>query len=139
MSATAAQRPILVVDGSRFDDFAGFAREFTRLLDDHDWRGSLDAFNDILRGGFGTPEDGWTLRWINSARSRSALGYAATAQRLETLLATVHPTNLDWFQERLAAARRGEGPTLFDEIVEIIRSHGPGGAEAASGVVLELV
>ncbi len=37
-----------------------------------------------------------------------------------------------------AAAQRGEGPTLFDILVEIIRSHGPGGDEADEGVLLEL-
>jgi hypothetical protein len=31
------------------------------------------------------------------------------------------------------------GPTLFDEIVEIIREHGPGGRESEDGVVLELL
>src|SRR5688572_15252087 len=46
---------VLDIDGALFSDFEGFAGEFTRLLDDHTWRGNLDAFNDILRGGFGTP------------------------------------------------------------------------------------
>lgn len=44
--------PVLVVDGAEFSDFAGFAREFTHLLDGYTWTGNLDAFNDILRGGF---------------------------------------------------------------------------------------
>jgi hypothetical protein len=45
-----------------FSDFDGFAREFSRLLD-----------------GFGTPDNGWVLRWLNAELSRSALGYEATA------------------------------------------------------------
>jgi hypothetical protein len=40
--------------------------------------------------------------------------------------------------ERLAAARRGEGPTLFDEIVAVIEIHGPDGAEAEDGIGLDL-
>ena len=96
--------PVLVIDGARFSDFDGFAREFSRLLRDYTWRGNLDAFNDLLRGGFGTPEGGWVLRWVNADLSRTALG-----------------------------------PTLFDEIVEIIREHGPGGRESEDGVVLELL
>jgi hypothetical protein len=67
--------PVLVVDGAVFSDFQGFVHEFTRLLDDYTWHGSLDAFNDILRGGFGTPEGGWALRWVNSELSRAALGH----------------------------------------------------------------
>jgi hypothetical protein len=39
--------------------------------------------------------------------------------------------------ESLMATQRGEGPTLFDTIVDIIRAHGPGGAES-DGVLLEL-
>ena len=38
----------------------------------------LDAFNDILRGGFGTPENSWVLRRLDSESSRTALGYEAT-------------------------------------------------------------
>ncbi len=70
------ERPVLVIDGDGFDDLAGFTRAFSRLLDHHEWRGHPDALNDILRGGFGTPEGGWTLRWLNSERSREVLGDA---------------------------------------------------------------
>jgi hypothetical protein len=47
--------PVLVIDGADFSDFDGFAREFSRLLCNYTWRGNLDAFNDILRGGSGRP------------------------------------------------------------------------------------
>ncbi|MFT3913434.1 MAG: barstar family protein [Anaeromyxobacteraceae bacterium] len=98
-------KPVLVLDGSAFDDLQGFAREVSTSLlgGHHPFHGKLDAFNDILRGGFGTPEGGFVLRWKDSARSRAALG-----------------------------------PGLFDTLVEIIRDHGPGGAEAEDGVLLEL-
>jgi hypothetical protein len=39
----------------------------------------------------------------------------------------------------ISSARRCEGPTLFDEIVEVVRDHGPGGGESEDGVLLELV
>lgn len=131
--------PILVIDGALFSDLDGFAREFSRLLCNHTWRGNLDAFNDLLRGGFGTPENGWVLRWRDSESSRAALGYEATIRRLEQLLLTCHPSNRLTIEAWISSARRGEGPTLFDEIVEIIRDHGPGGSESEDGVVLELV
>lgn len=38
----------------------------------------LDAFNDILRGGFGTPEGGFVLRWARSEISRKNLSYPET-------------------------------------------------------------
>jgi hypothetical protein len=78
------------------------------------------------------------LRWLNSELSRSALGYEATTQRLERLLLTCHPSNRSNIELRILRARRGQGPTLFDEIVEIIREHGRGGNESDDGVVLEL-
>jgi len=31
------------------------------------------------------------------------------------------------------------GPTLFDEIVEILRDHGPGGNESEDGILVELI
>jgi hypothetical protein len=139
MTSPSEDLPVLIIDGAGFSDFDGFAREFTRLLSDYTWRGNLDAFNDILRGGFGTPASSWVLRWLNSGSSRTALGYEATIRRLEGLLLTCHPSNRPDFEARIRRARHGEGPTLFDEIVEIIRKHGPGGDEPDDGVRLELL
>ncbi len=139
MSNQSDDLPVLVIDGANFSDFDGFAREFTRLLCNYTWRGNLDAFNDLLRGGFGTPESGWVLRWLNSESSRAALGYEETTRRLERLLLTCHPSQRSTIQARISRARRGEGPTLFDEIVGIICIHGPGGRESEDGVLLELI
>jgi hypothetical protein len=138
MTNQSGDLPVLVIDGSKFSDFDGFVREFSRLLRGHIWRGNLDAFNDLLRGGFGTPANGWTLRWLNSDSSRAALGYDETISRLERLLLASHPSNRSDFEARISCARRREGPTLFDEIVDIIRQHGPGGEESEDGVLLEL-
>lgn len=131
--------PVLVIDGARFSDFDGFGREFSRLLVNYTWRGNLDAFNDLLRGGFGTPENGWVLRWLNSELSRSTLGYEATIHRLEQVLLTCHPSQRSNVESRIRRARRRQGPTLFDEVIGIIRIHGPGGRESEDGIVLELV
>jgi RNAse (barnase) inhibitor barstar len=139
MTEPSSGLPVLVIDGARFNDFDGFAREFSELLVNYTWRGNLDAFNDLLRGGFGTPENGWVLRWLNSELSRSALGYEAAIQRLERLLPTCHPSQRLTVEGRIRLARRGQGPTLFDEIVEIIREHGSGGSESEDGILLELV
>jgi RNAse (barnase) inhibitor barstar len=130
--------PVLVVDGTRFSDLDGFAREFSQLLSGYTWRGNLDALNDVLRGGYGTPTHGWVLRWVDSETSRTALGHPETARRLERLLPSVDPSNRAAVEARLDDARRGEGPTLFDEIIAIIRDHGPGGRESADGILLEL-
>lgn len=102
------------------------------------WGRNFDAFNDVLRGGFGTPERGFVLLWTNSERSREALGYEATVRWLEQKLPRCHPTNVPQVEADLEAARRREGQTLFDILVEIIRTHGPGREEEEDGVELQL-
>jgi hypothetical protein len=131
--------PVLVIDGADFSDFDGFTRGFSRLLCNYRWRGNLDAFNDLLRRGFETPENGWVLRWLNSESPRAALSYETTTPWLERPLLTCHPSNRSKIEARISSARRSEDPTLFDKIVEIIRDHGPGGNESEDGVLLELV
>jgi hypothetical protein len=49
-----------------------------------------------------------------------------------------HPSQIPRVQADLAAARRGQGQTLFDIITSIIRKHGPGGIEAEDNVHLIL-
>jgi RNAse (barnase) inhibitor barstar len=139
MTSQSDELPVLVIDGANFSDFDGFAREFSRLLSNYTWRGNLDAFNDLLRGGFGTPENRWVLKWLNSESSRAALGYEETTRRLQRLLLNCHPSNRSDIEARISSAQRREGPTLFDEIIEIIRDHSPGGNESQDGVLLELV
>lgn len=131
--------PVLTIDGGQFDDFEGFVTRFSGLLDEFEWRGSLDAFNDILRGGCGTPDGGFEFRWLNSRRSREVLGWPATIRWFEDTLARCHPSNVPRLTAELEAARRGEGTTLFDWIVEIIQRHGPGGSESEDNVVLRLL
>ena len=90
------------LDGTRFDTLEGFYDEVSRVLIPRaKWGRNHDAFNDILRGGFGTPAGGFVLRWTHSARSRRRL-------------------------------------PRFNTIIEIIRTHGEGGREAADGVDLQL-
>ena len=108
-------KPVLEIDGERFDDEGGFYEEVSRqLIPGAAWGRNLDAFNDILCGGFGTPHEGFVLRWRNSERSRRLLG------------------------ERVPEEPPWRGHTLFDELVEIIRDHGPAGRLPECGVDLEL-
>ena len=68
-----------------------------------------------------------------SAISAQRLGWPETIRFTENKLTTCHPANIPRVQADLAAARRGEGQTLFDIITSIIRAHGPGGIEAEDG------
>jgi RNAse (barnase) inhibitor barstar len=82
---------------------------------------SLDALNDCLRGGFGTPDDDdFRFDWKHHDISRSNLGYSETIRQLEHRLARCHPANRPRVAQDLADARAGKGPTVFDWLVEII-------------------
>lgn len=112
----------LTIDGERFATLDEFYEEVSRkLIPGADWGRNLDAFNDILSGGFGTPDEGFVLVWCCSDLSRERLGYAETIRQLERRLLQCHPSNRGRVTEELARARRSEGPTSFDWLVEIIR------------------
>lgn len=126
------------IDGRNFDSLEGFYDAVGKSLGTSPWGRNIDAFNDILRGCFGIPERGFVLRWANSEISRVALGYEATVRYLERKLQRCHRDNVAYVAEELEAARRGEGQTLFEILLEIIRDHGAGGREHEDGVELEL-
>lgn len=125
------------IDGAHFATLDEFFDEVSRvILPSVHWGRNLNAFNDILRGGFGTPDEGFTIRWVNSNISRQRLGHEATARQLKL---TRPPADPHWIlirQQEIAAAESGEGPTIFDWLVEIIERHGHGGDEAESNVQL---
>lgn len=113
-----------VVDGSEFRTLTEAAKHFTaRLGLLTPWNGNLDALDDILSGGFGTPDEGFILTWRHSETSRQRLGYPATVAWLEDCCKTCHPSNVPNMRVRLADAQKCEGQTLFDILVEIIGGH----------------
>jgi hypothetical protein len=66
------------------------------------------------------------------------LGYPATIRYLQERVRRGHPSNVDLVRADLESARRSEGQTLFEILIEILRTHGPGGREKDDGVELEL-
>ena len=127
------------IDGTRFSTLEEFFDEVSRVvIPDVLWGHNLDAFNDILRGGFGTPEEGFVLVWKQSDVSRKNLSFQETVRQLQLRLARCHPSNREFVARDLDSAIRNEGSTVFDWLVEIIRLHGPGGAEAEDNIELDL-
>ena len=112
-----------VLNGWDFGDLKGFYTEVNRLLAPGITMGrNLDALRDVLRGGLGGPEGPILLVWRNSDKSRRDLGYPETVRMLEERLQRCHASARDSIAAALASARRGAGPTAFDQIVEILRS-----------------
>ncbi|MFN9976279.1 MAG: barstar family protein, partial [Phycisphaerae bacterium] len=103
-----------------------------------EWGKNLDAFNDILRGGFGTPDHGFVIRWVNSRRSQEALGYQETIRQLQFRLNRCHPSNIPDVRKQLAAAESGHGATVYDWLLDIIHVHCVGGEESEDGIELSL-
>src|ERR1700760_4277543 len=91
----------IVCDGNQFSTLASFYQEVENTCTkDLGWSigRNLDAFNDVLRGGFGVHgyEEPIQLIWLNSNKSRIDLGWAES----------------------------DTGQTLFELIVDIIKGHG---------------
>jgi len=128
-----------ILDGAKVTSLESFYEQVSiSLIPGTDWGRNLDSFNDILRGGFGTPERGFILRWTHSDVSREHLGYPETVRQLERQLERCHSTNRATLRVKLGEARQGKGATVFDWLVEIIRDHDAGGEQAEDNVRLVL-
>lgn len=127
------------IDGNEFETLEGFFAEISRvLIPGASWGRDLDAFNDVLWGGFGTPSEGFTLRWKNHDVSRGRLGYSETLRQLESRAAYCHPSNSAQVRGDLERARSHIGPTAFDWLLEILCSHRPNQANPSGNVTSEL-
>lgn len=114
-----------VIDGNNFSTLEEFYDEISRILiPESYWGKNLDAFNDILYGGFGTPEEGFVLVWKNSEVSKVKLGFSETAKQLEKRLQGCHPASREHVKGELQLARENKGRTVFDWLVEIVQSPG---------------
>ena len=115
---------IYILDGNNFSTLEEFWEEIGYVLmgiRNAHWGRNLDAFRDILCGGWGTPDEGFILVWKNSALSRERLGYPETIRQLEKRLQICHPTAREITKTKIELAKQNKGTTVFDWLVEIIR------------------
>lgn len=119
---------VLIINGNTFSTLSEFYDEVERRLTkglDFKIGRNLDAFNDVLRGGFGVYEyeQPFTFIWKNSEKSKHALGFEETVKHYTLVLKNCDPTNIEFFEKKLEDACNNKGETLFNEILEIIRGH----------------
>lgn len=79
-----------ILDGNNFYDMEGFYNEIDKLFTkDLKWKTghNLDAFNDLLRGGFWVHDDEPILiKWFNYNKSKSDLGNEMILRIIEIIL-----------------------------------------------------
>lgn len=117
----------LHLDGGRVHSIASFYDELNRVfMAGEGWRlgPSLDALDDLLHGGFGAAHgaDRVTVVWRGFARSREALGFAATRDHYR---AKVEDPRFDTalFQGRLDDLEAGRGKTYAELVLEVFADH----------------
>jgi len=86
---------ILVLDGNKFSDEEGFYNEVDNILTkniDFKTGHNLDAFNDLIRGGFGVheSEEPISLKWINFNKSKKDLGEDFADTVMDIILSHEH-------------------------------------------------
>jgi RNAse (barnase) inhibitor barstar len=118
----------ILLDGNEFSDLETFYDAVENALTKDlgwDMGRNLDAFHDVLRGGFGVYEYGEPVRliWLHSDKSRKDFGWEETVKYLSAMLTTCHPTNVEFVNRDLALAKNRKGKTLFELIIDIIRRH----------------
>ena len=116
---------IFVLDGAQFNDIEGFYEfAYATLTKDLDWSPAhnLDAFNDILYGGFGAfePKEQIIVRWINFEKSALDLGLQPSIkyylQRAENLTGN----RAAYFRKKAEDLKSDKGETLLTSICQII-------------------
>lgn len=117
----------LRLDGLRICDIPSFYDEINRVfMAGEDWRlgPSLDALDDMLRGGYGALHNTEEARviWAEHAASAEALGVEVTRAQL---LAKLEDPRFDQAIARRKLDRlvAEGGPTYFDTVLEVFADH----------------
>ncbi len=116
------------IDGNAISDIASFYEEINRVfMVCESWviGPSLDAFNDLLYGGYGALQgtESVELVWHHMDHSRQALGYQTTRGYYLDKLKPGSPYNKKLFEEKLSVLESGRGATYFDSVMSIIADH----------------
>ncbi|HAO09321.1 MAG TPA: ribonuclease inhibitor [Chryseobacterium sp.] len=119
MSKQNHKNKMTVINGSHFSNLEAFYEEVSLLfLKDEDWKvGTLDGFDDILYGYEGE------IIWKNAQKSKKDLGFDLTKEFYENKIRQGKPFNVTLIQQKLDDLIAENGQTLFEILIEIIKSH----------------
>jgi len=118
----------IIIDGGNIHDIPSFYKEINMVfMANEDWKlgESLDAFNDLLYGGFGEINGGEEvcLIWKDFEKNRKDLGLDLTKTYYENKLKSPDVFNIGFVRKKLAELANGAGQTYFDIVLEIIGDH----------------
>lgn len=118
----------LTLAGGDIHDIPSFYAEINRVfMAEEDWKlgESLDALDDMLRGGYGAIQGRAPVRlvWQDIARARAGLGFETTRAYLEAKLERPELYDVERIGRQLAALESGAGQTYFEIILEVIAGH----------------
>jgi RNAse (barnase) inhibitor barstar len=122
------EQPTYVLDGARIQTLEDFWSVIGEAVNGPGgyFASNLDALDDSLTGGMGQPDDGrCTFIFRHADQARQALGYPETVQQLQLRLERCHPTNRTRVAEDLRRAQSGEGPTVFEWLLEAFEGSPP--------------
>lgn len=119
---------VLTIRGADIRDIPSFYEEINRVfMADEDWSlgESLDALDDMLRGGYGAVGSSEVVRviWLDMKLARSSLGLEATRSYLLGKLERPDVYDSELIGRRLAALEAGSGPTYFETVLDIFTGH----------------
>ncbi len=119
---------ILTIEGAHIHDIASFYAEINRVfMGDEDWQlgHSLDGLDDLLYGSYGALKGDApvVLIWRQMERNRQDLGLDATRGWYQAKIDHPDGFNIERIRRDLTALERGDGPTFFDIVQQIIADH----------------
>ena len=119
---------IFTIMGQNVGNIPSFYAEINSVfMAGEDWAlgQSLDAFHDMLCGGYGaiTGREPIRIVWNGIEHSRIALGLETTRDFLRKKLHQPEIYNIELINSRLVELDCGTGKTYFELILEIIADH----------------
>ncbi len=119
---------IIEILGQHIRDIPSFYAEINRVfMAGETWTlgESLDAFNDLLYGGYGAivGREAATIVWHGFDGSKTALGYETTRAFLRNKLERPDLYNMRLIRDQLDALEQGRGETYIDIVMAIIADH----------------
>ncbi len=118
----------IVIEGALIHDKTSFYVEINRkFMENESWllAESLDAFDDLLYGGFGAikEKEEVLLIWKNFEANKKDLGYDFTLDFYKKKLEDPESFDSAAIQQKIDDLKNGNGQTYFEIIEEIISEH----------------